>query len=268
MITRAISALIALVLLVGSYYFYDSKGVLFLGCLLSIGCIFEYSKLSFARSGARREIRVLFFLIAVLIFFSTVWLNPLSLLPVALGSVLFLCSSVLYIRRSEDLNPTLDLQSAALVGFLYVAVFSGLAMRLLTLSHGAALFFGLLLIVFSGDTFAYLSGRFLGKTKLLEAVSPKKTIAGALGGLMGSMAMAAVFATQAMGTVSVRNFVLIAFLTGFFAQVGDLFESLLKRVADVKDSGAIMPGHGGVLDRLDGVLFGAPVYYLLTQYLF
>ncbi|MEK7357644.1 MAG: phosphatidate cytidylyltransferase, partial [Bdellovibrionota bacterium] len=161
----------------------------------------------------------------------------------------------------------LQLQTAGLMGFFYCGIFPGLTVHVLRMENGSTWLFGLLAIVFTGDTFAYLTGRFFGKRKLLEAVSPKKTVEGCLGGLGGSAVAGLVLGLFFLHDQPLWALVLTALVTGLFAQVGDLFESLLKRIADVKDSGAIMPGHGGILDRVDGVLFAAPIYYVLARFL-
>jgi phosphatidate cytidylyltransferase len=133
------------------------------------------------------------------------------------------------------------------------------------IENGQIWFFGLLAMVFAGDTFAYFTGRNFGKNKLLEAVSPQKTIEGAIGGLVGSAVAGGALAYFFLPHIPIVSLMGVALVTGIFAQVGDLFESLLKRVAEVKDSGSIMPGHGGLLDRVDGVYFAAPVYFVLVQ---
>ena len=106
-----------------------------------------------------------------------------------------------------------------------------------------------------GDTFAYLVGRAWGRQPLLPRVSPKKTIEGALGGLVGSGIVGGVGVSLfGLGLPAVAG-VTVGLVLGAAGQVGDLAESLLKRQAGVKDSGALIPGHGGVLDRIDGLLF-------------
>ncbi|MBL7687488.1 MAG: phosphatidate cytidylyltransferase, partial [Bdellovibrionaceae bacterium] len=94
-----------------------------------------------------------------------------------------------------------------------------------------------------------------------------KTVEGAIGGLFGSAIAGVVIAQYLPQHTTSATMIAAAVVTGGFAQIGDLHESLLKRVADVKDSGSIMPGHGGILDRLDGVLFAAPVYYSVVSFL-
>jgi phosphatidate cytidylyltransferase len=119
-----------------------------------------------------------------------------------------------------------------------------------------------LLLAWVGDTGAYFAGRFFGNRKLYPEVSPKKTWAGAYGGLAGSVAAAAAMKLLRLDGLSWLDVVLIAVPGGMLGQLGDLVESLIKRSVGVKDSGALLPGHGGILDRIDAVLFIGPYVYL------
>ncbi len=113
------------------------------------------------------------------------------------------------------------------------------------------------------DTWAYFAGRAFGRRKLYEAVSPKKTVEGAIGGLLGSVMWAVVASLWLMrGTLPMAHAVGLALVAGVLGQAGDLAESLFKRSTGVKDSGALVPGHGGVLDRVDAVLATSPVVFL------
>jgi phosphatidate cytidylyltransferase len=118
-------------------------------------------------------------------------------------------------------------------------------------------------VIWADDIFAYLVGRWLGQRSIFPHISPKKTLEGTIGGLVGSLLTAAVL-TRWWGseTRGLKTAMLLAGLVAVAGQVGDLAESALKRSADVKDSGALLPGHGGVLDRMDSVIFGAPALWL------
>lgn len=120
-----------------------------------------------------------------------------------------------------------------------------------------------LMLSWFGDTGGYFAGRFLGKKKLYQAVSPKKTIAGAIGALAGSVA-GAVWASLHFlkGRLPLEHAIPLAIVAGALGQSGDLAESLLKRSASVKDSGGILPGHGGILDRIDALMFTASTVFL------
>jgi phosphatidate cytidylyltransferase len=115
------------------------------------------------------------------------------------------------------------------------------------------------ILIWTNDTFAYIVGKSMGKTKLFERISPKKTVEGFFGGVL--------FSVIASYLVSVFIWIIIAVIVGVFGTIGDLIESKFKRIAGVKDSGKIMPGHGGVLDRLDSVIFVAPIIFLFYQIL-
>lgn len=121
----------------------------------------------------------------------------------------------------------------------------------------------LFLVVWASDIGAYLAGRWLGGPKLFPAISPNKTWSGALGGLVGAVAAGVTFAHMVSAAPSIGSVVAVAALLGIAAQSGDLLESWIKRQFGVKDSSGLIPGHGGLLDRLDGVMAAAPVGALI-----
>jgi phosphatidate cytidylyltransferase len=149
-------------------------------------------------------------------------------------------------------------------GIFYIGFCSAHLILLHSLPEGIYWLLVLTAITVSSDTGAYYVGRALGKTKLYPALSPGKTRAGAVGGMIGGMLGGLVVAAILFG---VGNLVIIALLSLVLSAVGiigDLIESLIKRVSGVKDSGQILPGHGGLLDRCDSLLLTAPVlYYVL-----
>ncbi|MFZ0596565.1 MAG: phosphatidate cytidylyltransferase [Flavobacterium sp.] len=133
---------------------------------------------------------------------------------------------------------------------------------------------GLFILIWTNDTFAYLVGKSIGKHKLFERISPKKTIEGFLGGVAFAALAGFLISkfyiqpTPEFSSKSILIWTIIALIVSIFGTIGDLIESKFKRVAGVKDSGAIMPGHGGVLDRLDSVIFVAPIIFLFYQILY
>jgi phosphatidate cytidylyltransferase len=118
-----------------------------------------------------------------------------------------------------------------------------------------------LIIAWVADTGGYFAGRYLGKARLYEAVSPKKTWAGAWGGLAGSLIGVAALKLISAHWLTWLDVALLAIPGGILGQLGDLTESLIKRSVGVKDSGSLLPGHGGILDRIDAVLFIAPYVF-------
>ncbi|HRK06223.1 MAG TPA: phosphatidate cytidylyltransferase [Pseudobdellovibrionaceae bacterium] len=267
---RTLSALIAVFAFIAIYWFFEIHGLMLLSFGVAFICVYEYSKLAFKTPQTPPTLKWSFQALCGLLVVASVFMD-VPTAAIAQAAVYFLAIVLLTVSRKGDLQPAFHYQGAGLMGLLYVGVFPSLAIRLLRLEDGDIWFFGLLAIVFAGDTMAYITGRFLGRRKLLEAVSPKKTIEGSIGGLLGSALAGVVIAQYApfelTSVLSTPAMVAVAIVSGAFAQIGDLVESMLKRVAEVKDSGHIMPGHGGMLDRLDGVLFAAPVYFSLVHLL-
>ena len=143
-----------------------------------------------------------------------------------------------------------------------------------TNNYNPKIILGLFILIWTNDTFAYLVGKSIGKHKLFERVSPKKTIEGFLGGVVFA-ALAGFLISKfyiqpnpEFSSKSILIWTIIALIVSVFGTIGDLIESKFKRIAGVKDSGSIMPGHGGILDRLDSVIFVAPIIFLFYQILY
>ena len=132
---------------------------------------------------------------------------------------------------------------------------------------------GLFILIWTNDTFAYIVGKSIGRTKLFEKISPKKTIEGFIGGILFAILagyLISKYYIKANPEFSDRSILIwtsIALIVGVAGTIGDLIESKFKRIAGIKDSGSIMPGHGGILDRLDSVIFVAPIIFLFYQIL-
>ncbi len=130
------------------------------------------------------------------------------------------------------------------------------------------------IIIWTNDTFAYIVGKSIGKNKLFEKISPKKTIEGFLGGMIFCVLAAFIISkyyfkpSASHQEMSLFIWIITAIIIAIFSTLGDLIESKFKRIAGVKDSGKIMPGHGGILDRLDSIIFVSPFVYLFYQILY
>jgi phosphatidate cytidylyltransferase len=125
---------------------------------------------------------------------------------------------------------------------------------------------GMFVLIWINDSFAYLIGSNFGRQKLFESVSPKKTVEGFLGGVFFS-AIGSYFIFKYTNNLEFSNWLVISVIISVFGTIGDLIESKYKRQANVKDSGNLMPGHGGLLDRLDSAIFVAPFIYLFLKIL-
>ncbi|MCI0659626.1 MAG: phosphatidate cytidylyltransferase [Acidobacteria bacterium] len=173
----------------------------------------------------------------------------------------------LYIHAGkEDFSQALGSVAVQVFGVLYLVLPGGymIALRLLESSvpnlavKALTLFF---LIIFAGDTGAYYTGRTLGRHKLAPRISPGKTIEGAVGGLTGSILAAVIAHFTFFPELKIEQAIPLAIFMGLLGIAGDLCESMIKRGAKAKDAGKLIPGHGGLLDRLDSMLFNAPVIY-------
>ena len=188
------------------------------------------------------------------------------LLP--LFAIAIIALGVLFLLRLPELSDVPRQLGWLGLGLLYLPFLLGQLVLLRSLPSGRGWIFLVLLVVMVCDTFAYVVGSKIGKRKLYPAVSPNKSIEGGIGGLAGAVTAVLVAGATFMPQLGVVDGIFVGLLLGCIGQVGDLFESMLKRACGVKDSGDIIPGHGGVLDRLDSLLFAFPIVYLLARYVY
>ena len=189
-------------------------------------------------------------------------------LPLMALTLLVLAFCLLALFRLRDIQRAAADAALVLMGFLYVPLLLAHLTMIRALPHGVAWLFLIMVIVMAGDSAAYYVGSSLGKTKLYPAVSPKKSVEGSLGGLAGSVIGALISRYIFFPELTVLDCIATALLLGVLGQLGDLFESLVKRSCGVKDSGVIIPGHGGILDRMDSILFAAPAAFYYAHFLF
>ena len=172
-----------------------------------------------------------------------------------------------FLFRFRDIPSVATRVTATVMGIVYAGFLTTMLakLKLLDPAREQDTVLIVLLVAWLADTGGYFAGRFIGGAKLYEAVSPKKTWAGAFGGIAGSIVGVALLKLATAEWLTWVDVFLLAIPGGILGQMGDLAESLIKRSVGVKDSGALLPGHGGILDRIDAVLFIAPyVYVYLT----
>jgi phosphatidate cytidylyltransferase len=202
--------------------------------------------------------RVLSALVLAPVALVCVWVGGIAFAVIVAAAIAGLAAEWLVLCRRSGWAPLRP------VGLAYIAL-AGVA--LLWLRHdpgtGRADVLFLLLVVWAGDIGAYLIGRWIGGPRLAPRISPGKTWSGAIGGLLAAVA-AGLLAAHVLSDAATLRAVAIAVVLGVVAQAGDLLESFVKRWLQVKDSGQLIPGHGGLLDRLDGLLATAPVAALLA----
>ncbi len=201
---------------------------------------------------------------------------PLIILAAAAGSVQWVlgCLSVclmglafVSIIRFHPEQPQIDTIFIQATGVMYIVLPLAVLMLIRVEPEGVTWIILVLAVVFAGDTCAYHIGSVFGRHKLCPLVSPGKTVEGALGGLLGNLLAGALIKGFFLPALPWTGSLLFFIIAGAAGQVGDLFESQFKRLGDIKDSGAILPGHGGILDRIDALLFAAPVAYLFKHFL-
>lgn len=193
------------------------------------------------------------------------WQRPELALAVLVGA--FMLMAIVYLFRFRDLSTVTAQLGFTVIGFLYLPLMLSFFAGLRTLDHGVEWVFLVLLLVMVGDSSAYFVGSAIGKAKLYPAISPNKSIEGAVGGLVGSLVAVLIYTYYFFPQFGIVSIVVIVISVGLLSQIGDLFESMLKRSCGVKDSGTMIPGHGGLLDRLDSLLFAFPAAYCLALYL-
>jgi phosphatidate cytidylyltransferase len=166
----------------------------------------------------------------------------------------------------EDANGLSRLARISM-GWLYIPYLLSYVLLIGRASTGNRWVFFALLVTVANDAGAYYCGRHLGRHKLYERVSPKKTLEGSAGGLAAGMLVGSLFGLLFLETVSAGCLILLSFVLALVGQIGDLIESLIKRMNGVKDSSNILPGHGGILDRLDSLLFVFPVLWFFVNWI-
>ena len=191
------------------------------------------------------------------------WGDTHAALILTMGGLLFLVG---YLSNPEGTTSA----AAPVLGLFYIPYFLHFVYPLYAPEQGFYYVLLLLLLVWGYDTGAYITGSLLGKHRLFPQLSPKKSWEGVFGGWTLALIAAVLSFLWIPGSFSLPDAALhglvLSILISVFTQLGDLFESKLKRTANVKDSGVFFPGHGGMLDRIDGLLFALPVFYFYAHY--
>ncbi len=245
-------------LLVGVVTFFG--GVIFdlLYLVITFLAIYEITKLLQAKEIFSYE-ATLNYGLAIALYFSGYFFDKTSI-----GFVLLLYVSFNFIFFVTNPKITLVRLAQTLFVGMYVVLFM-YHMIMLNNMRDAKFVWLVYIIAFGTDTFAYFAGVFFGKHKLCPNVSPKKTVEGAIGGILGCLALTIAYFKFFRINISIETIIFSIFVSAF-SMVGDLLASKIKREHNVKDYGSILPGHGGILDRFDSLLFVAPVVYYFVNY--
>ncbi len=259
---RVLSAAVLVPALVASLFWDPTRwSILAFATVAAAFALDEYLRMGLAQvEGRPKRVRLVGGLAGAGIMVSVGIFGAAKALPPALtASALLLAAAVLFDKKGlPEAGRTMAI---ALCGLLYVPALACVWAPLKG-DFGAAWLFVTLTTAFGSDTLAYFAGRAFGKHKLYEAVSPKKTVQGSIGGLVGGIAAVVGFGSLwLIPEIPVWHGVILGLVGSALGQIGDLVESMVKRTFGVKDSGNVIPGHGGLLDRVDALLFVAPLLY-------
>lgn len=262
MTQRIISGIVALPIL----FFFVLKGgiVLSLGaCVISLIGLYEFFK-SF-NSKNIKPMANLGYIYTILLFAILYFVNEISfLLLIMFTFVVMMLFTLVFTKKHsvEDMGITL-------LGFMYIPLAFSHIMLITKFESGYLLIWLVFIMAWGSDTFAYFVGKIFGKKKLIPSVSPNKTIAGAIGGVVASMILCGIYTYIFLPEYAIYA-IGLGMIGAILSQMGDLVASKIKRINDIKDFGNLMPGHGGVLDRFDSILMTAPIVYyfifFLTKY--
>ena len=265
---RVITAAVGVPLIILAVWFGDPWFTIFIAGAAMAGTYEFYHLASFDR---REPLLYLGLLWSLALVLSPQYMNS-DLLPMVITATILVSLGCLLCRTSRQ--KAFHQWAWTIAGALYVGWMLSYWLNLRGLEDGRNWVYLAMLTTFANDTSAYFIGRARGRHKMAPAISPAKTWEGAIGGLVGAI-IGAVVVAMALRPISARlgapfafrywQIIVMGILVSVFAQLGDLVESLLKRQMEVKESGNLLPGHGGVLDRFDSLIFvGAVVYYYVV----
>lgn len=257
MLTRLIAAVIGLAVVLPLLIFGGTWGLEALVALVLLIGLDEFGGMAFPK--ARHWARFVLFPTGLLLYATVLYAPPLLIGP-TIGVCLLACL-VAVLFRAGPVDEHLSSAARLWLGLGYVAGLLSMLPLIRRFEFGLAWIFLMLVVVWAGDSGAYFTGRAFGSTKLYEKISPKKTWEGVVGGLIASVAGALVVRHFGLPETEVAEIAVLALVLGAGGVVGDLVESMIKRSAGVKDSGNIMPGHGGILDRVDSLLFSGALLW-------
>jgi len=263
-IKRTFSGLIFAIVVLSAIWYNPISYIILLGLIMILG-LYEFSKMALSdnleRFGIMYPISISIFLYGISPFID------MDINAEIIKLIIFLLVFIVFILelKKEKPNPYKNL------GNLYLAIiYISLPMTIATQipffkgEYHPEIIFSVFLLIWANDSFAYIIGKKFGKTKLIERISPKKTVEGFIGGLVLTYILGFVL-SYFFDIFSLLEWIIITNIVGIFGVLGDLVESMFKRKVTIKDSGNFMPGHGGVLDRFDSFLFTAPFIYIFTQ---
>ncbi len=270
--TRLISALVALALLIAVLYLGSVTLGIAVTLIAAIGLYEFYNSVSKLEGVNPIKLAGYLSIIPLLILGikQTGWFSVNTGILAGISAILLIFVCMAFIVFGHKKYNIID-ASVTVFGIAYVPFLMSFLILIRNMDHGLILIWLIFIGAWGTDTMAYTFGRLFGRRKILPEISKNKTLAGAIGGVLGCTLLMVVFGLIVHNyfslDISYITLVLLGLFCGFISQIGDWSASAIKRYVNVKDYGNIMPGHGGVLDRFDSILFVAPVVYFVLNFL-
>lgn len=258
---RVVSALVAIPLLI---LFTVSGGTLFKAGVIFITGIALFEYINAFKNTNNKAIEIVLWP-GLILFYSIILLKGFNYaLPIIFLIAIASFAAVIFNNKYNVLSANISI-----TGFIYIICFFSTLIFIRDSRYGASLIWLVFIMAWCTDTCAYYSGKNFGKKKLIPEVSPNKTVEGFIGGIVGSIVGVLIWGYINRGlSFNWYQLIVLAIVGSVIAVIGDLTASLIKRYTGIKDYGNIMPGHGGILDRFDSILFVAPVvYYYIVIFL-
>ena len=264
---RAISGAIYVIILISCiHYSKETSGIslaILFGIFLGIA-VFEFCKI----------VTIHFFssIIIAAVLYLLLWNqyeNVITKTIITFFSILTSIKLLLFLFNNQKANFSLLTKYLMLLGYIIIPLILVNYLIIGEKEINPKILISILILIWTNDTFAYLTGKNFGKNKLFPSVSPKKTIEGFIGGTLFTIISSILLSKFYIESKLIYIWIIIALIVSVFSTLGDLIQSKFKRIAGIKDSGNIMPGHGGILDRLDSIIFVIPFinFYFLISYL-
>ncbi len=256
-LTRLLSGIVYIILLIAATSFSFNTFLVLFGLFL-VCCVLEFCKLL-----QLNKLLPLVIANASYCLFSFFHTSAVTELLLLAATLFVMAKCIIFLFNHKKPTDTLS-KYVYLIGYVILPFILITKLPLGKIGYNPKIIISIFILIWTNDTFAYIVGKSFGRRKLFERISPKKTMEGFVGGILFTM-LAGYLIAEHYVMQSAFLWIAIAVIASIFGTLGDLIESKFKRIAGVKDSGAIMPGHGGILDRLDSVIFAVPIIFLLFQ---
>jgi phosphatidate cytidylyltransferase len=248
-----LAAVILIIILIGS-----AEALAAVITIFIFGGVWEYNKIVFGKGFIKEKIEGLIFSVLI----PTAFLYGNNQILIAVITFCILSVFILFLWQVKESNIDISSVAKVIFGMMYIPFLMSHFILLRMLENGVFWVLFVLVLAFAGDTAALYIGKYFGKNKLIVTVSPGKTVEGTIGLVCGSIIACLIFSYFYLPEISLIHIFILAFVGSIIGQLGDLCESAIKRNYGLKDASSLLPGHGGLLDRMDCLIFIVPfVYY-------